>query len=422
MSNQMPKVMFVDDEVGILQALKRNLHQSGWDMSFVDDPLQALAQLKDGHFDLVISDMKMPRMDGVELLSQVEKISPDTIRIVLTGQPETESAIDAVNRGHIHSYLLKPIEIGHLRSVMEAGLKVSHEQQRKKAMLYALARQNNGLKTSIESTLTKVSELQNSLSQGGFEHIVSTFGTLLEMLHASVFSQPFRAGLFCRKLIAYLGLDAEFALQVYYATLLHDIGLIGISGHHQILSEATLINIDRQMYEQYPIISSAALLDIDGFNMAQTFITQHRERYNGSGFPYRLREDAITTGAYIVGLVTYADRSLDDGGSAESVKSVIEKLEYSKDRFYPADLVEALIGVLSEHFNLRAGERIHWLTPDQLKPGMILTRSLYSHTGIRLLAKGALLNEKLIRKLSDYVERTKLELHLGISESEQTSE
>ena len=159
MSNQTPKVMFVDDEVGILQALRRNLHQSGWDMSFVDDPLQALDQLRDGHFDLVISDMKMPRMDGVELLSQVEKSSPDTIRIILTGQPDMESAIDAVNRGHIHSYLLKPVEIGHLRSVMEAGLKVSHDQQRKKAMLYALARQNNGLKSSIESTLAKVSEL-----------------------------------------------------------------------------------------------------------------------------------------------------------------------------------------------------------------------------------------------------------------------
>ena len=111
----MKKILFVDDEKNILQGLARMLRgmRHEWDMTFVDDPRQAEALLGQAKFDAIVVDMRMPQMDGAELLAKARERSPGTARIVLSGYAEREAALRAV--GLAHQFLSKPCDANTLR-------------------------------------------------------------------------------------------------------------------------------------------------------------------------------------------------------------------------------------------------------------------------------------------------------------------
>ena len=111
----MKNILFVDDEKNILQGLSRMLRgmRNEWDMTFVDDPRQAEVLLGQTKFDAIVVDMRMPQMDGAELLAKARERSPGTARIVLSGYAEREAALRAV--GLAHQYLSKPCDANTLR-------------------------------------------------------------------------------------------------------------------------------------------------------------------------------------------------------------------------------------------------------------------------------------------------------------------
>ena len=135
MSTKVPHVLFLDDEPSLLEALRRNLRKSGWEMHFLQSPAEALSLLEQQYVDLIISDMYMPGMDGVTFLSKAAEKRPDSVRLILTGNPDLDSTIDAINRGKIHGFLTKPVEIQHLQDVLESGLKVTQAKRRQSQML-----------------------------------------------------------------------------------------------------------------------------------------------------------------------------------------------------------------------------------------------------------------------------------------------
>ncbi len=115
-------ILFVDDDPNILQALQRMLRgqRTGWDMSFCDSPVRALALLEERHFDVVVSDMRMPDLDGAELLSRVERGHPGTLRVVLSGYSEKHSIFRSI--GPAHQYLAKPCSPELILALMERAL------------------------------------------------------------------------------------------------------------------------------------------------------------------------------------------------------------------------------------------------------------------------------------------------------------
>ncbi|MDC0358230.1 response regulator [Oligoflexia bacterium] len=112
------KILFVDDEPKILQALKRMLHaqRREWDMTFVEKGREALEVLEQNEFDVIISDMRMPGMDGAEFLTEVRERFPNVARIVLSGQSDNEMTMRAV--GPTHQYLSKPCSAEMLQSTI----------------------------------------------------------------------------------------------------------------------------------------------------------------------------------------------------------------------------------------------------------------------------------------------------------------
>jgi HD-like signal output (HDOD) protein len=120
------RILFVDDEAPILNGLRVRLHRlrAKWDMHFVESGAQAVEALEGGHFDVVVSDMRMPGMDGAELLRIVRERWPDAIRIVLSGYAELQQVVRLVP--YAHQYYSKPCEAGGLENLIDRCLRL-HE-------------------------------------------------------------------------------------------------------------------------------------------------------------------------------------------------------------------------------------------------------------------------------------------------------
>jgi DNA-binding NtrC family response regulator len=102
------KVLFVDDEVNVLSALRRSLRREPYECIFAEGPEQALELLGEQAIDLVVSDHLMPNMDGLTFLKLVKKAYPEVLRVILTGHADLQMAIEAINEGEVYRFMTKP--------------------------------------------------------------------------------------------------------------------------------------------------------------------------------------------------------------------------------------------------------------------------------------------------------------------------
>lgn len=137
----LPSVLFVDDDPNFLKALRRAFSREEWRFRFVDSGAAALeAFAKDGPFDVVVADQRMPGMTGVELLRTVRRINPSSVRVILSGYADIEHVLDAINEGHVYKFLMKDIAEEALRETLRdvvASVQLARENRRLTASLEA---------------------------------------------------------------------------------------------------------------------------------------------------------------------------------------------------------------------------------------------------------------------------------------------
>jgi len=115
-------ILLADDEPDIRRALKRSLHMPGYTMYEAGDGVEALEVLKTTHCDAIISDFNMPRMNGLDLLTQIRIMHPHMLRILLTGRADVHLAVRALNEGAVHRFLLKPWDHVDLKGIVNMAL------------------------------------------------------------------------------------------------------------------------------------------------------------------------------------------------------------------------------------------------------------------------------------------------------------
>ena len=115
----MKRILFVDDDSSILAGLKRTMRtmRHEWEMEFISEPKEALRIFRENPFDIVVSDMKMPGMDGADVLAEVKRIAPESVRIILSGHSSPELIMKSV--GPTHQYLAKPCDAQTLKKTIE---------------------------------------------------------------------------------------------------------------------------------------------------------------------------------------------------------------------------------------------------------------------------------------------------------------
>lgn len=143
-------LLCVDDEENVLKALKRSLHSEGYRILTASSAPAGLALLEQNEVNLVISDQKMPEMNGVEFLALVRQRFPNTMRILLTGYTDIDSVIEAVNKGNVYRYFLKPWDDFALRMEIRQALNHYHVESLNRLLQKRIQEQNESLRIMNE--------------------------------------------------------------------------------------------------------------------------------------------------------------------------------------------------------------------------------------------------------------------------------
>ncbi|MFC5302545.1 HD domain-containing phosphohydrolase [Azospira restricta] len=402
------RLLCVDDEPNILSSLRRLLRSSGYQVTLANSGAEGLEALAKEEADLVISDMRMPVMDGAQFLDQVRQRWPDTVRILLTGYADIASTVAAINRGEIFRYIAKPWDDEEVLQTIRKALE-RKALEREKARLEALTvRQNEELKALNQSLEEKVQArtqelaLANEKLKGSFLTSVKVFANLIELREGALAGHSRRVADLARKIAAKMGLAGRDLQDVFLAGLLHDIGKIGLPDSLLAKPVTHMSGDDLGAYRKHTIKGEQSLMALDELRGAAALLRSHHERFDGQGFPDGLSGLAIPLGARILALANDYD-GLQIGiisprrlNPEEAKKLIVD----GRGKRYDPQVVDAFLSIFGSVEPEPGGGVLVPLA--DLQPGMVLARDLVTRDGVLLLAADYLLDERLIRQIQDY--------------------
>ncbi|WP_349771903.1 HD domain-containing phosphohydrolase [Thauera sedimentorum] len=405
-----PTILCVDDEANILSSLRRLFRPAGYRVLVAESGAAGLEMLEaeQGAVDLVISDMRMPAMDGAHFLAEVRQRWPGILRILLTGYADIESTIAAINEGQIYRYISKPWNDGEVLLTVREALErqaLLHEKARLEALT---ARQNEELKILNAGLEEKVRERTEELRlaherlKRSFFTSIQVFANLIELRGGSMAGHSRRVADLARKIAAGLGLDGRQCNDVFLAGLLHDIGKIGLPDALLAKPPAKMSGEELGVWRKHPAKGEQALMALEELRGAAHLIRSHHERFDGQGYPDGLAGMAIPQGARILALANEYDGHLQGTltGKRLNEDDAKQAIVQGRGKRYDPAVVDAFLSIVGAPPEPPADEIA--VTPADLKPGMFLARDLISPEGVLLLATDYMLDDKLIRQIRDY--------------------
>lgn len=414
------RLLCVDDEPNILSALRRLLRPHGYQISIATSGEEGLRLLEDQAFDLVISDMRMPEMDGARFLEQVSRRWPDTLRILLTGYADISSTIEAINKGGIYRYVSKPWDDNEMLLIVRRALEHKALEREKERLEALTARQNEELKDLNANLELKVMERTVELRQAhdklksSFVTSIKVFANLIELRGSSLAGHSRRVADLARKIATRMGLTAAESQDVFLSALLHDIGKIGLSDYLLAKPVAQMTGEELSQYRQHPFKGEQSLMALDELRNAAQIMRSHHERFDGQGYPDGLAGTDILLGARILSVANDFD-GLQIGTLAarrynpEDAKKLIAD---GRGKRYDPAVIDAFLDILGKVEVADTAELE--VAPSDLRAGMVLSRDLVSREGVLLLAADYALDAKLVRQIRSYAEAEGILLKLHI--------
>lgn len=401
-------VLCVDDEPNILSSLRRLFRPCGYRVLVAESGAQGLEVLRSEAVDLVISDMRMPHMDGAQFLAAVRADRPDVVRILLTGYADMASTIEAINKAQIYRYINKPWVDEDLLQTVRQGLE-ARTLQREKERLEALTREQNdalrelneSLEAKVQERTVELQEAHERLKQSLFV-AVKIFTSLIEMRHPETAGHSRRVAALSRSIAQRMGVPGADVQNIFLAALLHDIAKIGFSDAMLGRAQRTLSEEERRIYEKHPVDAEMMLMGADELSPVAQLVRHHHECFNGKGFPDGLSGDAIPLGARIL-LVANDYDGLQIGTISAlrfSPEEALQAMEKSRGVRYDPLVLDALRVVVTAPPKPRRVEREVAIA--QLRPGMVLSREFVHRDSLPLLTAGQMLTSRLIERMQAY--------------------
>jgi response regulator RpfG family c-di-GMP phosphodiesterase len=419
-------VLMVDDEPSVLNALRRVFRAQGITTLQATSAAEGLALLKTHRVDLVISDMRMPEMDGARFLERVKTHDESIVRVLLTGYADMASTIAAINRGAIHRYIAKPWDDQDLVLVVREALS-RRDLEKKNAELTSLTKRQNEQLRDINQTLesrvvARTAELQqiNDMLDAAYEDLentfvlaVNVFSSLMEMRGGHP-GHARRVADLSRETAKRLGLAERDIRDVYLAALVHDIGTIGFPDAMLAKPVSTYTADEHQRYRRHTIEGETALMALAQLQGVAKIVRQHHERFDGKGFPDGLVGGDISMGARIVAAASDLDE-MAHGALGElnlSVERVNSMLRGGVGTHYDKAVVETLLKVAEDLAS--AAQNDEQIEAHDLHPGMVLARAVLSAKGATLLAAGYVFDERVVKQVTAFAEREGIRLTLWV--------
>lgn len=400
-------ILCVDDEPNVLKSLRRLFRGVDYIVHLAESGTKGLEVLEQENIDLIISDMRMPHMDGAEFLTQAALRWPDTVRILLTGFADIESTIAAVNQGKIYSYCSKPWEDDELKVLVAKAIDEKRLRE-ERVLLFDIIHKKNAQLKDLNSNLEdkveqRTGQLKTSFRQLDKAHetlkkqytdSIKTFAKIIEMRPGIRGGHSTYIANFSRLVAIKLGLAEDDTKSILYAGLLLQIGKMGFSD--KLLSQPyfEMKTQERNSYLKHALEGESLLKGMAQLKDAATLIKYQFEHFDGTGYPDGIHGQQIPRGSRILNVVrdylSYIEGSMT--GAGMSVEDVQERLIKKKDSFYDPVIVDTFLAVLKEtkDDNVRPVVEISWT---QLEPGMEVAEIYYDD---RLYLRDCILEKKKI--------------------------
>ena len=241
------KILCVDDEANVLSALERHLRKR-FDLTTAVGPMEGLRVIgEDAGFAVVVSDLRMPSMDGIEFLSRVKATVPSSVRVMLTGYGDFHTAMAAVNEGSVFRFLTKPCPPETLATALESCV----EQFRLQTL------ERDLLERTVCGSIELVSEI-------------------LSLAHPAIFSRSLRIRRLVQRLVRQLGWKDSWQFEV--AAMLSQIGCITLPTEvlDRAIAGEPLSDTERHAFQSYPAVGRDLLVNIPRFELIAEMVATHR--------------------------------------------------------------------------------------------------------------------------------------------------
>ena len=364
--NDNEKILLVDDELRVVQALQRAL-RSEFHIEIAGGPeigLEVLA--RDGPFAAVVSDLRMPVMDGIQFLSRVKAASPDTIRVMLTGQADLNAAIAAVNEGNIFRFLTKPCPPATLGRVLEAAL----EQHR---------------------LITAERELLQNTLMG----CVTVLTEILSVVYPAAFSRSFRIKHYAALVAKALGMQNVWQFEA--AAILSQIGCITLplGTADKVYAGEELSEEETRLCTRHPLAGAAFLRRIARLESTAQIIAWQQRPYR----EYETEAEDVTghlvaLGAQMLHIAIDLERL---AGRGFSLGKAIAEMSARKGEYNP-ELLEALEELGEPVFRWKPAA----VGLGDLDTSMVANEDIRARNGLLLLTKGEQVSYPILERLRSF--------------------
>jgi len=411
-------LLCVDDESNILRTLQRLFHRKPYKIMIADSAQNALKIIDDTQIDVIVSDMRMPEMDGATLLEKVAKSHPDTYRIVLSGYADFESTVAAINLGKIHRFINKPWNNEDLINAVEEGFERSR-----------LKKENHNLKREIENQNKLLKSLNNDLEDKVNLRTKQIRASLLrndrnnksceKMLFNFIAINPNLSGAFAKsvgqlagRLGEQLGLEKEALHDVHLAGFLNEIGLLGMN---PVLANTPYNSLNFEQKKQFMtqgLVAQQILSPAQRLNGVKAILTH---QFTSLDVIAETSNSKTLLACKIINIARdywrFACGKIEV--NTMEYKQIIIELNKARGSKYAEDILDILIAkpeLIDDNINEKG------LSTLQVLPEMILKHSLFSTSHLLILAEGHEFTEHSINKLIEYERNQKQQFVIVIEQ------
>ena len=361
------KVLCVDDDQNILAGFKRALRKQFHVDTALDGQLGLDSISKQGPYAVIVSDLRMPGMDGVEFLAKAKEHSPDSARILLTGFADVNSAMEAVNEGNIFRFLSKPCTPEALAKALTAGIRQ-----------YRLVRAEKEL---LEKTLSGS---------------IKVLTDVLALSNPVAFSRASLIRKYVVDLTSQLGLAETWQFEI--SSLLSQIGCITLpsTALESLYRREPLKTTEKRQFDEHPSVGSALIANIPRLDAVAEIVAYQEKRYDGSGVP----EDSVKGNDIPLGsrLLKVAADILVLESAGISKRRAVSRLKQRNGWYDPS-----ILAAMEEIAQTETIYQPRKVSVSELVPGMIISEDINTQGGVLLVGKGNEVTWLMCRRLNNFV-------------------
>ncbi len=333
------RILIVDDEPEITSIL-HDLFTPMHECTTAGSAEEALERLQANTYELVVSDITMPGMTGLELIPRVKSMSPNSVVVMVSGMQTVESAVDALRLGAF-DYVMKPFDLRQVEAVVKRAL----EHQ---GLIVAKQRYEDHLEELVEQRTAELDQAMNSL-EDAYRSTLRALTSALETRDLETHGHSERVVTYSLRLGKEYGLDSRKMKALEFGSLLHDIGKIGVPD--LILRKpAKLTEEEWVLMREHPVHGQQILRGIEFLEGAALVVGQHHEKWDGSGYPLGISQGEIDICARIFSVADAFDAITSDRvyRKGKPYEAAAKELDEWAGKQFDPEVVEAFHRVPKE--------------------------------------------------------------------------